>query len=94
MEDSTTHPDIDPPAGVVRFLTSRFDDIVEPLGYDSNVKKARFVGCGIATMSRIRSGQQNPGPAFIAMVYRAIRALPHPLDPGQLFDFDGRGDRR
>ena len=64
-----------PPASskpVVRFLTSEFDAYTEPRGYDSNVKKARLIGCGIATMSRIRSGKQNPGPFFTAAVYAAF----------------------
>lgn len=70
---------------VVRFLTSEFDAYTEPLGYDSNVKKAKLVGCGIATMSRMRSGKQNPGPHFIAAVYEAVG----PDVALRFFDFRG-----
>lgn len=75
------------PRPVVRFLTSEFDAYTEPRGYDSNVKKAGLVGCGIATMSRIRAGKQNPGPRFIAAVYEACGA------EVALNFFDFRGSR-
>jgi hypothetical protein len=71
MNETATLSPPPPAKRVVRFLTSNFDAYAERLGYTSNVKKARLVGCGIATMSRIRAGKQNPGPQVIAAFYRA-----------------------
>jgi len=67
---ATPSPPI-PAKRVVRFLTSNFDAFTEGKGFTSNVQKARFIGCGIATMSRVRAGKQNPGPQFMAAVYNA-----------------------
>lgn len=69
---------------VVRFLVDEFDKVTEAEGLDSNVKKAHRVGCGIATMSRIRAGKQNPGPVFIAKVHAA-----YPYAAKRFFDFHG-----
>lgn len=80
-----------PPAAkrVVRFLTSEFDAFTEPLGHTSNVKKARFIGCAMATMSRVRAGKQNPGPRFIALVYTAAAQHPGGRTGAEFFDFSG-----
>lgn len=85
MNETATQSRAAPAKRVVRFLTSEFDAYTEPLGHISNVKKARFVGCGIATMSRVRAGKQNPGAQFIAAVYAACgrEAAAH------FFDFRG-----
>jgi hypothetical protein len=86
---------LSPPAAkrVVRFLTRDFDAFTEGLGHTSNVKKAKFVGCGIATMSRIRAGKQNPGTQFIAAVYTAVAQLPREIRDEitgeKFFDFSG-----
>lgn len=90
MNDTTTSQEA-PSKRVVRFLTSEFDAFVEPLGHTSNVKKAKFVGCGIATMSRIRAGKQNPGPKFIAAIYAATEHAPGRVTGDQFFDFHGTG---
>jgi hypothetical protein len=89
MSDTATPQLTQASKAVVRFRTREFDAFAEPLGYDSNVKKARLVGCGIATMSRIRAGKQNPGPAFTAKVYAA--ASRHGRDGAAFFDFHGTG---
>lgn len=86
MNDTATL-DPAPAKRVVRFLTSEFDTFTEGLGHTSNVKKAAFVGCGIATMSRVRAGKQNPGPQFIAAVHTA--AARHGVDGAGFFDFHG-----
>lgn len=86
---ATTIRQAAPSKRVVRFLTSEFDAFTEPLGLTSNVKKAKFVGCGIATMSRIRAGKQNPGPQFIAAVYAAMEQAPGGVTGNQFFDFHG-----
>ena len=76
-----------PAKRAVRFLTREFDAFAERLGADSNVKRARLVGCGIATMSRVRAGKQNPGQQFIAKVHAAAKQ--HGADGGDFFDFHG-----
>lgn len=85
MNETATPTEPAPAKRVVRFLTSEFDAFTEPLGYDSNVKKARFVKCGIATMSRLRAGKQNPGPQVIAAIYDACG----PDRAATFFDFGG-----
>jgi hypothetical protein len=80
---ATTSPPV-APKPVVRFLTSEFDAYAEALGHDSNVKKARFTGLGIATISRLRSGKQNPGPLVIAAIYQTCGDA-----AGRFFDFRG-----
>ncbi len=89
MNDTSTAPPEVAAKRVVRFLTREFDAFTEPLGHTSNVKKAKLVGCGIATMSRIRAGKQNPGPKFIADVYAA--ASRHGRRGEDFFDFHGTG---
>ena len=87
MNDTATRPAAAPPKRVVKFRTREFDAFTEPLGYTSNVKKARLIGCGIATMSRIRAGKQNPGPKFIADVHAAVGQLG--VSGADFFDFHG-----
>jgi hypothetical protein len=78
-----------PPKRVVRFLTSEFDAYAERLGHRTDGEKARFIGCGTATMSRIKSGKQNPGPLFIAAVYTAVENAPGAETGSDFFDFSG-----
>lgn len=57
-------------------------------GITSNRLIADHLGCGEATVSRLKRDHQKPGPAFIACVAR--------LYPGRLrryFNFDARGQR-
>jgi hypothetical protein len=74
----------------VRFRADRFDAFAKALGYHSTTDKARFVGCGTATMSRILTGKQNPGPAFITAIYTT--ASRHGVDGADFFNFSGTGD--
>jgi hypothetical protein len=78
-----------PAKRVVRFLTSDFDTYAESLGYATDGQKAQFIGCGIATMSRIKAGKQNPGPQFMAAVYAAVAAAPGEQTGTDFFDFSG-----
>lgn len=95
MNDTATPPPEAAAKRVVKFRTREFDAFTEPLGYDSNVKKARLVGCGIATMSRVRAGKQNPGPKFIADVHAAVQRLAanhgREVTGADFFDFHGTG---
>jgi hypothetical protein len=88
MNDTATKQPETAPKRVVRFRTREFDAFTERHGYASGVQKARLVGCGIATMSRIRAGKRNPGPQFIAAVYAAMQRLG--ADGADFFDFHGR----
>lgn len=90
MNDTATPQLSEASKAVVRFRIDRFDAFAEHLGHVSNVKKARLVGCGVATMSRMRAGKQNPGPQFIAAVYAA--AQQHGVDGAGFFDFAGTGN--
>lgn len=88
MEDTATQS---PPASkrAVRFRTHEFDAFAKELGHTSDAAKARFLGVGIATMSRIRTRKQQPGGEFIAAVFTAVNTAAPRVDPGQFFDFYG-----
>jgi hypothetical protein len=85
-EPSSTRPGrrADPPVELARDEHDApilFADLAEH-GYRSNRVIAEHLGCGEATISRLRSGDQKPGLAFIACV---ASRYPHELH--RYFDF-------
>lgn len=68
---------------------NEFVAFTEGLGHTSDAQRARFLNVGQATMSRLRSGHQNPGPHFIAAVYRAVAEAPGDHTGAEFFEFDG-----
>jgi hypothetical protein len=89
MNETATQDRVVTARPVARFLIREFDVYAEGLGYVSDSQKAVFVGCGQATMSRIRAGRQNPGAQFIAGVYRAVAGAPGNRTGAEFFDFCG-----
>lgn len=67
----------------IAIRTERFEELLRERGIDSNTNAGTLIGINHSVISRLRTGEAQPGTKFIA---NALRTFAVPFD--ELFEID------